>query len=102
MTVTVPRWGAVLLIALVGMLGGLAIGQVTRANSSGPSATASYTAPFERSLKEIARDLHSMKRALGDPGYIGDSVVETLEKIRGNTYATCQNTGGSAYCHNGL
>ena len=98
MTITVPRWGAVLLIAFVGILGGLAIGQVTRADSSAPTASASYTAPFERSLKEMARELHSMNRAIGTPGIAG-SILEELDKIRGNTYGTCQAAGGSPFCH---
>jgi hypothetical protein len=99
MTITLPRWSAALLIALVGILGGLAIGQVTRADSaSGPSATASYTAPFELTLKEMARDLHSVKGALGRPGIAG-SILEELDKIRGNTYGTCQAAGGSPFCH---
>jgi hypothetical protein len=97
MTITVNRWTAALLIALVGVLAGLAIGKVTDV-SAGPKATASYTPPFERSLKEMARDLHSIKRAIGEPGLAG-SILEELDKIRGNTYGTCQAAGGSPFCH---
>jgi hypothetical protein len=38
---------------------------------------------------------------VGDPGLIGGSVLDELDEIKGNTYGTCQNTGGSPFCHNG-
>ena len=97
MTITLPRWTAVLAIALVGIFGGLAIGQITHADSS-PTAKASYTSPFEITLKEINRNLKAMRRTVGRAGISG-TLMEQLDKIRGNTYGTCQAAGGSPYCH---
>jgi hypothetical protein len=98
MTITIKRSTAVIAIALIGILGGLTLGQVTQALSSSPKATASYTAPFEITLKEVNRNLKSIKNSLGTE-VLGHTVLTELEKIRGNTYGICQNTGGSAYCH---
>lgn len=100
MTITVNRWIVVLSIAVVGVLAGLALGQATQAfSSSNPPATASYAAPFEQTLKEMAHDLHAIKASVGRKNIVSGSIVELLEQIRGNTYATCENTGGSALCH---
>lgn len=102
MTITIRRSTAAVLIALVGVLGGLAISNVSDAFSSNPPAKASYVAPFESSLKEIARDLHTMKGSLassvGKPGIDG-SIIELLQDIKGNTYGTCQAAGGNPFCH---
>ncbi len=98
MTITVNRWTAVLLIAAAGVLAGLALGRITEASSAPVPASASYVAPFETSLKQIAHDVHSMKRAIGEPGISGD-IRELLDKIKGNTYGTCQAAGGSPFCH---
>lgn len=101
MTITIKRSTAIVAIALIGVLGGLALGQVTAALSSGDRATASYyVTPFERDVKKMGRQLGVIKAALGEKGYIGPDVLEYLGDIRGNTYGTCQNSGGSAFCHN--
>ncbi len=99
MTVTIKRSTAVVAIALIGILGGLALGQITQAQSSGgPQASASYTAPFEVTLKEVNRNLKAIKNSIGRPGIAGD-LMDQIDKIRGNTYGTCQAAGGSPYCH---
>lgn len=62
MTFTVRRSTAVILIALVGALGGMAVGQVTDALSSSPTATAS--ASSENTLREIAQELKFVREGL--------------------------------------
>jgi hypothetical protein len=90
MTVTVPRWGAVLAIALVGVLGGLAIGQVTRADSApGPSANASYVSGFERNVKEINKTLKEMHTVLGS-GLGVYTVLDEIKSVNTNTYQACR------------
>jgi hypothetical protein len=96
-TISLPRWTAVLAIAFIGILGGLAIGQVTHADSS-PTATVSYTPPFEITLKEINRSLKAIKSTIGQATVSG-TLMEELDKIRGNTYGTCQAAGGNPFCH---
>jgi hydrogenase/urease accessory protein HupE len=100
MTIRLKRSTAAVLIGLMGLLGGMAIGQVADAFSSGPSATASYTPPFERTLTKIDRTLSAISAKLG-PATSLTSILEELEKIRGNTYGVCKETGGpaTAYCH---
>ena len=64
MTFTIRRSTAVILIALVGALGGLVIGQVTQASSSKPTATASVVSS-ERTLREINERLREIHRVIG-------------------------------------
>lgn len=100
MTITIKRSTAIVAIALIGVLGGLALGQVTAALSSGSRATASYVSPLERDVKKMSRQLGVIQEAVGEKGYIGSDALGYLKEIRGNTYGTCQAAGGSPYCHN--
>ncbi len=102
MTVTIKRpAAAAILIALIGVCGGLALGQVTQATSAGnPQAEASYVSPLEHDVKKMARQLGVIKAALGEKGYIDPDILGYLKEIRGNTYGTCQALGGSPFCHN--
>ncbi len=61
MTITIKRSTAAVLICLVGSLGGLAIGQVATAFSSGGEATASGN-PTEKTLKKLNKTVGKMKR----------------------------------------
>lgn len=63
MTITIRRSTATIFIALVGILGGLAIGQVTQATSSNSAATAS--ASSEQTLSEINTRLREIHRVIG-------------------------------------
>jgi hypothetical protein len=63
LTITIRRSTATIFIALVGILGGLAIGQVTQATSSNSAATAS--ASSEQTLSEINTRLREIHRVIG-------------------------------------
>jgi hypothetical protein len=63
LTITIRRSTATILIAFVGILGGLAIGQVTQASSSNPTSTAS--ASSEQTLSEINTRLREIHRVIG-------------------------------------
>lgn len=95
MTITIKRSTAVLFIGLLGLLGGLALGQITQADA-GPSATSSYVSPLEREIKKMNRTLASVDTKLGSMSttvgqtYGVVSVVGELEKINDNTYGTCK------------
>jgi hypothetical protein len=87
MTITIRRSTAVFAIALMGVLAGLALGQVTAALSAGgssPQASASYTPPFERTLKQIKAELHEMHTVLGT-SYGIYNVLDQLKDINSNT-----------------
>lgn len=62
MTFTIRRSTAVILIAFSGVLGGLAIGQVTAAVPASPNATASVSS--ESLLREISKELQMIRRGL--------------------------------------
>lgn len=99
-TITIKRSTAMAVIVLIGVLGGLALGQVADAVSSGGRATASYITPVEKNIRKISGSLEAIKAALGEKGYIDPDILGYLKEIRGNTYGACQNTGGSPFCHN--
>jgi hypothetical protein len=77
----------------------------TSQSEAAPTAKASYTSPFEISLKEINRNLKAIRNTIGRATISGtlmkklDTLREELDKIRGNTYGTCQAAGGSPFCH---
>ena len=82
MTITVRRSTAVILIALTGILGGLAVGQVTQAFSSNTSATAS--ASSEQTLREINTQLREIHRAIGKSSGVY-SILGEVKQIRRHT-----------------
>jgi hypothetical protein len=85
MTITIRRSTAAVLIALVGVLGGLAISNVSDAFSSNPPAAASYaSAPFEKTLTRIERQLGEISDAVGHSAGIYNILAE-VEKIQSNT-----------------
>ena len=98
MTIKLKRSTAAILIGLFGLLAGLAIGQVADAVSSDPTASASYTAPFEHELKKMNRTLSTISSNLGGP-YAPNTIIEELEGVRDNTYATCKQLDAIAFCH---
>jgi hypothetical protein len=98
MTIEIRRSTAAIVIALLGILGGFAIGQLTQAHSAQPKATASYVDPYAVALKEINASLKVIKQALGGTHYTG-SIYDQLDAIRSNTYGACQAAGGDAFCH---
>lgn len=82
MTITIRRSTAAVLIALVGVLAGLAISNVTNAHSSDPPATASYaSSPFEQTLKNIEVELRSIGKTLGRPGDGYYNILGELKKL---------------------
>jgi hypothetical protein len=96
MTITLKRSTAALLIGLMGLLGGLAVGQVADAVSAGPSATASYTSPLERQLEKTNKTLKAIDSKLG-PNISIYNVLDELHKVKQNTYGFCKEAG-SFYC----
>lgn len=76
MTFTLSRPAAIIAIAFVGILMGLALGRVNDADSAGaPPAAASYVSPFEQDVKKMGRQLGAIKAALGEKGYIDPDVM---------------------------
>ncbi len=99
--ITIKRSTAIGAVALIGVLGGLALGQITQALSAGsqPKASASYVSPLERDVHQMSHDLKAIRHNLGED-YLGTTAISFLDEIGGNTYAICGNSGGSAFCHN--
>jgi hypothetical protein len=64
MTITIRRSTAAILIAFVGVLSGLTIGQISQASSSASSATASLSS--EQTLREINTQLREIHRVIGN------------------------------------
>jgi hypothetical protein len=88
MTIRLRRSTAAILIGLVGLLGGMALGQVTQATSQ-PTASTSAAPRFERTLKSIDRKLGKIQTVLGSSfGY--NNVLDEVEKVTANTYGTCK------------
>ena len=99
MTITIKRSTAAVLLCLVGILGGLAIGQVADAFSSGGEATASGSAGFEKTLKktnktvsEMNTTLKAMNETLG-LGYDFNSIHLEVQKIKKSTLGVCTAVG---------
>ena len=78
MTFTVRRSTAVILIALVGVLGGLAIGHVTQAVSSTPATASSAS---ESTLREIAKELQQIRRGLIGISVPHQNIHDLVEQI---------------------
>jgi hypothetical protein len=64
LTFTIRRSTATIFIALVGVLGGLAFGQIARAFSTAPTATASLSS--EQTLREINNQLRGIHKVIGN------------------------------------
>ena len=78
MTFTVRRSTAVILIALAGILGGLAVGQAADAVSSTPTTA---SASSELTLREIAKELNAIKRGLIGISVPYQNIHDLVEQI---------------------
>jgi hypothetical protein len=88
MTITLSKTTAVILIALVGMLAGLALGQLTQADSAQPKASASAGyGPIVAALNKLNGLIGSTKNDF--------SLVGRLEALDSSIYAICYNIGPS-------
>ncbi len=77
MTFTIRRSTATILIALVGVLGGLAFGQITQAFSTAPTATASLSS--EQTLREINTQLREIHKVIGNSGGVYNILGQVKE-----------------------
>lgn len=91
MTITLRPWMTILLVALIGALGGLAIGQITQAHSAKATASSATT----RSLRGIKSDLDNINESVGST-FLKGTVIDELDDIKTNTGQTCRAVGGTS------
>jgi xanthosine utilization system XapX-like protein len=82
LTLTIRRSTAIALIGMVGLLAGLAIGGVSQALSSGPTATVSLST--DQTLREIREELREIHRVEGNSQGVFNILGE-LKHINRNT-----------------
>lgn len=102
MTLTISRWAAAAAILVVGVLGGLAIGQVTRADSATAQRASEISVLNEINKKlgqpyvgqsalgrldALARQQKQLKAYVGDPRGISGKVYSLSDRLRDICYA---------------
>jgi type II secretory pathway pseudopilin PulG len=107
MSLTIKPAVAAVVIALIGVLAGLALGQITEANSSKSQAKASAAITSaqgrqiirelrdqSRQLKWLGSNVYTIGTILGTSKYSSGSIHGTLNDIRRNTGKVCYEVGG--------
>ena len=91
MTITVNKWIAVMLVALFGILAGLALGQLTRADSAQTAAQPSAQASVN--LAPIVRQFHELNESIGN---IRNRItlLGMLDNLTSDVGSICHELGG--------
>ena len=106
MSLTIKPAVAAVVIALIGVLAGLALGQITEANSAKGQATASSMTSGQgrqiirelrnqsRQLRRMDSNLVAIGTILGTSKYSPGSIHSTLNDMKRNTGKVCYEVGG--------
>lgn len=88
MTITLKPAALIALVAIIGILTGLAVGQIATANSEKASTSASSSRQVVSQLKQINNKLGANYKSTSALGYLSD-IEQVLGDIEYNTEQTC-------------